>query len=161
MLLLHGDPIGFSPTVTHKKTFTYHLFPYNFHTMIFRETVEENNDLIRQIALENGLTVNVFDKTQRYFGDYHHVRLEIVCEVPVPEDDPAVSFGARSCRYTCDLRRMGVPSADVPAVIEELLSGFSATTLAYLSSPSFPERFVRAQESRQPSPANMKFSPGF
>ena len=39
--------------------------------------------VIREIALANGLTVSFTDATRRYFGDYHQVRVEISCEVPL------------------------------------------------------------------------------
>jgi hypothetical protein len=139
-----------------KKTFTYYLFPYNFHNMIFKDPEQIAVTVIREITLANGLTVRFLDKTQPYFGDYHHVRLEAVCDIPAPEIE-----GADSCRYMSNIRRMGVPTADVPAVIDELISHFSNTTLTYMSSPEFPLRYVSSRMSRKSSHDNMKFTPGF
>ena len=125
--------------------------------MIFKEPEQNVVDVIHQITLANGLTVRFLNKTQRYFGDYHHVRLEANCDIPVPEMDGA----ARSYRYTSDIRRMGVPTADVPAVIDELISHYSNTTLTYMSSPTFPLRYMLSRMSGKPSHDNMKFTPGF
>jgi hypothetical protein len=41
------------------------------------------DDPIRTISLENSQTICVFDQTRRYYENFHLVRLEIVCEVPL------------------------------------------------------------------------------
>jgi len=35
--------------------------------------------LLHTLKLPNGLTVTIYDHTKVYFGDYYHVRLNIVC----------------------------------------------------------------------------------
>lgn len=125
--------------------------------MIFKGPEQNDIDVIQPITLANGLKVRFLNKTQRYFGDYHHVRLEVVCDIPVPETEGA----GHSFRYASSIRRMGVPTADVPAVIDELISHFSNTTLTYMSSPTFPLRYVHSRMSGKPSHDNMKFTPGF
>jgi len=118
-------------------------------------------NLIHETVLANGLTVRFLDKTQRYFGDYHHVWLEVVCEVPVPESAGAASSACRSIQFKSSIRRSGVPTADVPAAIEDLISSFTNTTLSYMSSPSFPSHYLRSQMSDLPRRGNVEYSPGF
>ena len=116
---------------------------------------------IHETVLANGLTVRFLDKTQRYFGDYHHVRLEVVCDVPVPEGAGAESSACRSVQYKSSIRRFGVPTVDVPAAIEGLVSNFTNTTMSYMSSPSFPSRYLRSQLSDLPRRGNVEYTPGF
>ena len=118
-------------------------------------------NLIHETVLANGLTVRFLDKTQRYFGDYHHVRMEVVCDVPVPESAGAESSARRSIQFTSNIRRFGVPTADVPAAIEDLIANFTKTTLSYMSSPSFPSRYFSSQLSDLPRRGNVEYTPGF
>ncbi len=118
-------------------------------------------NLIHETVLANGLTVRFLDKTQRYFGDYHHVLLEVVCDVPVPASAEAESLAGRSLQFRSNIRRFGVPTADVSAVIENLVSNFTSTTLSYMSSPSFPSRYLRSQMSDLPRRGNVEYTPGF
>lgn len=118
-------------------------------------------NLIHETVLANGLTVQFLDKTQRYFGDYHHVWLEVVCDVPVPASAAAESSACRSLPFKSSIRRFGVATADVPAAIEDLISSCTNTTLSYMSSPAFPARYLRSQMSELPRRGNVEYTPGF
>lgn len=112
--------------------------------------------LIREIRLENGLTIHIYDHTRHYFGDFYLVKLEIACEVPLGaalfadeaelEDarrllgDPAV--------YRRTVEQMGVPSTAIETVTERLIGTFTDHSLPYFSSPVFSARFVKAELAR-------------
>lgn len=112
--------------------------------------------MIREIALENGLTVRFFDHIRHYYGDFYLVKIEIACEVPLqsgcfgePTDleearrlvgDPAV--------YRRFVEQMGVPSTAIATVTERLMGNFIDHSLPYFSSTGFPGRFLKAELER-------------
>ena len=109
--------------------------------------------LARQVPLENGLTVSFYHHSHRYFGDYHRVRVEIICEVPVMEEyfsDPAAfaearSFLGRNVFFRRNLELMGIPTAELENSLEKTIDNFSEHSLSYLASPMFPRRMVLAE----------------
>jgi len=117
-------------------------------------------------TLANGLELFLEESSNRYFGDYHRVRLILTCDLPVSAvwlgdaDDPAAEairlrgLLGDSVRYEKVLERMGVPGADVARVRRQLLDDFSATARLYLESPEFPSRLLRqrARQLRQRNP---------
>ena len=108
---------------------------------------------IREISLPNGLTVSFHDLTRRYFGDYHQVRMEIVCKIPVLRElfedqeqyDAARSSLGEEVEYRRIEEKMGVPSKEIEQVMEGLFVNFSQNSLPYLSSAQFPLKMVRAE----------------
>lgn len=107
--------------------------------------------LIHTRHLSNGLTICIYDHTKVYFGDYHHVRVNIVCFF----DSAAVhwlqycpdNIDIRSISYTRTLERMGVPSQDVATAIETLLKDFDLNSLSYIASPDFPKKMINKELS--------------
>jgi len=102
--------------------------------------------LLQILKLHNGLIVNIYDHTKAYFGDYYHVRLNIVCSF----EDSAIDslpccpdeINLRSILYTRTLDRMGVPSKDVEIVTDTLLNDFRLNSLPYISLPEFPMKLI-------------------
>lgn len=115
-------------------------------------------NVIHETVLGNGLTVRFLDRSHRYFGDYHNVRLDVICDIPVPQNGDSVGNGA-SVSYRSTIGRMAVPTADIAAVIGQLLEDFTKTTLAYMASPSFPSRYLRSQLSASRR-RNVTYIPG-
>ncbi len=93
--------------------------------------------------------VRFYDRTTVYFGDYHRVRLEAICEfvdtdrLSLEEDGIA---GATSLNtptvYTRILEKMAVPSASLESVKTALIEDFRINTLPYLLSPEFPSKLL-------------------
>lgn len=114
------------------------------------------DNLYREIHLENGLTVRVFDSTKHYFGDYYRVILTIVCEVPVanggfttPEElEEARCLVGDWAVYRRTLQQMGVPSTEIPRARERLIADFVEHSLPYFAAADFPHKLVRREFSK-------------
>lgn len=97
----------------------------------------------RNETLANGIVVEFFDLSNRYFGDYHRVRVEVRLQVPHPDrEEPLVKVHA--------LERMGVPGAEVATVRDRLAEDFWQHAGSYLIHPDYPSR-LRAAEAAFPS----------
>lgn len=111
--------------------------------------------LVREIPLENGLTVCIYNHNHRYFGDYHRVRVEIVCKVKVLEEyftDRTEYAEARttlgdSAVFRHNVELMGVPSAELDRSLVRVIDNFADHSLIYLASPIFPRKLVLAEFS--------------
>lgn len=108
---------------------------------------------IQQIDLPNGLSISVHDTTRRYYEDYHLVRLEFACPVPLrmeyfdtPEalDDAKKLIGETAVyRRTCE--KMGVPFDGIVAAREAIIADFMKNALPYFTVESFPVKLVRSE----------------
>lgn len=108
------------------------------------------------MPLANGLWLEFLDRTLRYFGDYHRVRLVAFCDILLTEElfshmeDPNAALReaerllGKSYRFERTLERMGVPGADVDRVRQELRQGFLQTSSGYFARGDFPARMVRS-----------------
>ncbi|QWV95342.1 hypothetical protein KP004_09290 [Geomonas oryzisoli] len=112
--------------------------------------------LIREIPLSNGLTVRFFDATRRYFGDYHQVRIQICCEVPLspelfPDEDShqsARKLLGPSVSYKKEIEHQGVASLSVEQTVERVIADFAAHSLGYFNNPGFPQKLIQAELAR-------------
>jgi hypothetical protein len=103
-----------------------------------------------RIPLENGICLDIRESARRYFGDYHSVKIEIECLVPLERrffDDNESFLQAsasirRPVRFARSLQRTGVPTSEISRVKEELLSNFRRNALPYVSSPVFPRKLI-------------------
>lgn len=110
-------------------------------------------NLFRSETLPNGLVVEFFDDSNRYFGDYWRVRLEARCRVPVqaalapesPDLPQALALLGEEALFVRPLEKMGVAGEEVEGVRTALAESFLASAASYLGSPAFPPRFVRQQ----------------
>ena len=113
-------------------------------------------NIIREIPLANGLTVQFVDATRRYFGDYHQVRVEISCEVPLtrqlfedPADyDPALKLLGSTVRYLKQIEHQGVPTLGTADAVQKVIQQFIDHSLSYFASPDFPRRLVATELNR-------------
>jgi hypothetical protein len=113
-------------------------------------------NLIREIPLQNGLTLRFFDATRRYFGDYHQVRIEINCQVPLTAElfddhaawESALRIVGEKVEYRKEVERQGVATDAIAGVVEEVIRSFTEHSLAYLQSPSFPGKLAQAELNR-------------
>lgn len=114
------------------------------------------NQTVRELALDNGLTVRFSDASRRYFGDYHQVRVEVTCEVPLSGelfDDSAAFEAARKLLgsvvcYRKLVEHQGVPSLSVAEQVEKVIQHFIDHSLNYFSSEQFPRRLVHSELNR-------------
>ena len=105
----------------------------------------QSSGFYRQLILDNGLEILVRDMTRVYFGDYHHVRLAIICR-PTEMDK---LYGAPDStdlvpEFHRVVEKMGVPSAEVEVVRESLFRDFLNNSLKYLSAADFPEKLAES-----------------
>ncbi|MDX9709644.1 MAG: hypothetical protein RBT64_08815 [Trichloromonas sp.] len=113
--------------------------------------------ILRQEQFENGLRLEFVENSNRYFGDYYRLRIDVRCRVSIhaalfPEaaDPDGESRRVRGLlgeelTWTRHLERMGVATADLPAVRAELLEAFATSTYSYLRSPEFPARLLAGE----------------
>lgn len=109
--------------------------------------------------LKNGLYLRFFDQTNRYFGDYHRLRIVVEIELNLHNElltDPDLltaakkRFGA-SLTTNKILERMGVPGGRVDALRAELVASYQVEVQSYLSRPEVPQRLLRAELANKPS----------
>ncbi len=109
--------------------------------------------MIREISLENGLVVRFFDHSRHYYGDFHLVKIEIACEIPLSADyfdeqaeleEARIRFGEKAL-YRRSVERMGIPTKDIPAVTDQLVENFVSHSLPYFAAPGFARRFLKTE----------------
>jgi hypothetical protein len=95
--------------------------------------------------------VAFFDLTNRYFGDYHRVCIEVRLTVPLVPGCEASAAGpaglSKGLERTRHLERMGVAGTEVAAVCARLVDDFLRTTGRYLAHPDYPARLAAAQSA--------------
>jgi len=108
---------------------------------------------IRHIDLPNGLTISVYDTTRRYYEDYHLVRLEFICRVPLHVEyfddaetyDKAEKLLGKAAVYRRTCEKMGVPFDGIGAARETLIADFMKNALPYFTVESFPRKLVLSE----------------
>ena len=110
-------------------------------------------DLYKRILLANGLTLNLYDHTSRYYGDFYLVKLELVCKIdleslagkiPISREELDHFLGEKVV-YRRFLEQMGVPATEIERVKERLVADFERHSLAYFSEESFPGKLAMAE----------------
>jgi hypothetical protein len=121
---------------------------------------QEMGNVLRSVQLENGLLVEFFDRSNRYFGDYHRLCVEARCHVPLNLEcfagsvDPVAELQAaktvlgNEVVFARTLEKMGVAGEAVERAREVLVDSFIRSSLPYLDTPTFPRMFVGAELAR-------------
>ncbi|MBW2187932.1 MAG: hypothetical protein BA874_07400 [Desulfuromonadales bacterium C00003068] len=91
--------------------------------------------------LANGVQINFNDVTNRYYGDYHRVCIEVELRFASEEFAQGHKFQT--------LERMGVSSADVESVQEQVLNSFRQGTMRYMVSENFENKFLKSCKTRK------------
>ena len=91
--------------------------------------------------LTNGVQIDFVDKTNRYYGDYHRVCINV--ELRFAADDYTVAHKFQT------LERMGVGGGDVAGVQTQLLDSFRQGTMPYMERAVFPDKFMQSLEQRK------------
>ena len=111
---------------------------------------------IREEGLANGLQVLFVDESNRYFGDYHRVCIQITLvfaldALPVTSGDDeafrdnAIARLGKELKVVKRLERMGVPTAAVVKVRQSMVDAFMENASPYLSRPEYPRSLVVAE----------------
>lgn len=123
--------------------------------------------LIRTEHLTNGLIVEFFDRSNRYFGDYHRLCVEARCRVPLTpecfscsgdstaEFHSAVAVLGKEVVFVRILEKMGVAGESLESAREALVDSFIRSSFPYLNNPAFPQKLVatelvRHRQGRRP-----------
>ncbi|WP_020675933.1 hypothetical protein [Geopsychrobacter electrodiphilus] len=93
--------------------------------------------LLRKVEINKSLTLEFYDLSNRYFGDYYRVLIEI-------EALPASPCGVLRLRYQRPLKKMGVAGAEVELQKERLIDQFLQTTAQYMGQPGFVQQLLVA-----------------
>ena len=105
--------------------------------------------------LANGLIVEFFDSSNRYFGAYWRLCLEVRCRISLAgilagdELEKARAACGESVDFSRRLERMGVAEEDLVTVRQATVESFLTTTRAYLENPDFPSRFVASRMAQK------------
>lgn len=124
-------------------------------------STKDDRIVLREEILENGLRLAFSEMTNRYFGDYHRVCIEVATELDLDSPllgqlDAQLHEQART-RYGATLtirrtlERMGVPTVQVKTVTDELIETFLAEARHYRARPDYPARLLRAELERKAS----------
>lgn len=116
---------------------------------------------LQSLTLDNGLRLEFFDCSNRYFGDYHRVCIEVQTSLalaaPPPSGlDPGLLARARerfgaTLTVTRKVERMGVAGALVEALKGEIIDGLLREAHIYLSRSDYPGRLLAAELERKPT----------
>lgn len=108
----------------------------------------------RTERLANGVCVAFIDQSNRYFGDYHRVRVEVQVTVPPLSGDSAAETLAPGGRQRIThLERMGVAGAEVETVRDRLVADYWQHAGRYLAHAGYPARLAAADN---PSPRRLR-----
>ena len=109
--------------------------------------------LVKEIPLENNLNVCFYNHNHRYFGDYHRVKVEITCKVPLKEEYfttraecvEAINTLGLSALFKRSVEQMGVSSDELEPCLERIIDNFISHALSYLASPEFPRMLIKKE----------------
>ncbi len=112
-----------------------------------------SESILASHTLKNGLEIVFHDQGNRYFGDYHQVKVMALCRISLNEkllnkylsaDDlkKALQLFGDHVEYRKILKQMGVAGDDVAAVKESLIDNFLKTATTYMQGDDFAGRFV-------------------
>jgi len=116
---------------------------------------------LRQKTLANGLQIEIFDASNRYFGDYHRVCLQVVLSFDAASavvasdgdrqfwDDFRAARGD-AVRVEKSLVRMGVAGAEVERTVNALADDFLRAADDYMARPDYLQRLARTLMAAAP-----------
>jgi len=106
----------------------------------------------QKIKLSDGITIEFHDMSNRYFGDFNRVfvQVKISIEKRMVEHQKdlleMVGSDQTFITYQTSLEQMAVPTADVAGVREKLMKAFVANTQPYLLKPAFIENLIKKKK---------------
>ena len=109
----------------------------------------------KSIELDNGVRVDFLSQGNRYFGDFHRVKIIAIASIPLdveslPADLQEIAAGCSgSIKYENTLERMGVATSKVETVTQALIDDFIQTVGSYLEKKSFAEGLLRKSRTAE------------
>lgn len=92
----------------------------------------------RTERLDNGVVLEFSDRSNRYFGDYHRVCVEVRLSVSRPDcEEPLVKV--------LTFERMGVAGANVEMTRNALVEDYLQNAGRYLAHADYPARLIAAE----------------
>lgn len=91
--------------------------------------------LIKRVCLGHDLVLEFSDRSNRYFGDYHRILIEIDAVVET-------SDGRVRLRYRRPLRKMGVCGAETTRETEAMIDQFLSITGPYMRQAGFTQKLL-------------------
>ena len=112
-----------------------------------------SESLVATHRLENGLELSFHDQGNRYFGDYHQVKIIVSCRVVLNNDllsshlssedlQKATQIFGDHVDYKRIIKQMGVAGDDVEQVKALMVKNFIENAAKYMQSEDFASRFV-------------------
>ena len=125
------------------------------------------DESIREEILANGVTLQFFDQSNRYFGDYHRVKIVVSGTIVVDGRyfpltngttlETAIKCLGESFTVERSLEAMGVPSSAVESKRNGLIETFVETTMPYMARSDFPIKSIQAElTKRKPAPRSIR-----
>jgi len=93
--------------------------------------------LVRRVSISENFVLEFFDRSNRYFGDYSRVLIEIVALLDSAD-------GPLRLHYQHPLKKMGVAGSEIEAETARLIDQFLETTVPYMSQPGFIPQLLLA-----------------
>ncbi|MBE0500026.1 MAG: hypothetical protein IBX47_01190 [Desulfuromonadales bacterium] len=119
-------------------------------------------NILHQQHLDNGLELIFTDLSNRYYGDFYQIKIDIIsrihlsdaffatCDLSEREEVKVRSRFGVVLETHQELKRMGVAGPDVASVSMEMVQNYLQTSLPYLAAAQFPSRFVRQRLVERP-----------
>ncbi len=107
------------------------------------------NEPFKTTRLDNGVIIDFFSQGNRYYGDFHRVKICAIATIPLDVESLPVDLQPEAARcsgvikYEKNLERMGVATARVAEVTQSLLDDFTQTVGSYLEKESFAAGLLR------------------
>lgn len=125
-----------------------------------------SESLIATHQLENGLDISFHDQGNRYFGDYHQVKIIVSCRIDLTEEllsshlstedlEKAKKIFGDHVEYKRPIKQMGVSGADVEQVKGLMVQNFLDNAATYMQSADFASRFVARRLAEHRSRSRM------
>lgn len=106
---------------------------------------------LHSVVLKNGLVLRFADQTNRYFGDFHRIRIKVSLELP-EKLQMSTDISCKTVSYERTLEKMGVSTATLDAARSTLIKDFLATSTGYFENPDFPQQLLRKMQREKPRP---------
>ncbi len=111
------------------------------------------SETFKRVELGHGIVVEFSDQSNRYYGDFHRVKVVAVSTIPfVQEALPdelqqfALSYQGR-VTFEKNMEQMGVTSTNVDSVKNGMVDNFIASVGSYLKNDNFAESLIRKQKN--------------
>ncbi len=112
----------------------------------------------RTVELENGLTVCFYDASNRYYGDFHRVCIEVKIEIPLQlmrlseEQLKSAEKLKAPLSFATRLERMGVAGDELQRIRDALVDSFLTSSSDYFTKPDFVRQLLKKKLSERSRP---------